>query len=351
MTSIAEQAFTGPELKAIEQIQKLLNVAAKAGTPEEAATFAAKAQELMNKFNLDAAVVEKNSGVADGRREDHRVRGGFYQYQRAIWKAVSDLHFCVYWTQEYLEEGNFPKRMSDGTIKRFMRMRKQKRHRLVGKIINTRASVMMSQYLEGAVERLTREYLIEKFTSQGLSKNLYSNFAMSFREGCADMLTDKVAERFRSRLAEAERERRKAAEKAKEEGRPVLTGTALTLLDVQEAEEQSNYDFIHGEGAWARREARQAKYAAERAEEIAEEEAAYTKWCAAHPEEAARRAEEERKREERNAKRRANYSPRGYRNYGGDNTDSHAFYAGRDAAKKIGLDPQAGASVVAGRLR
>ena len=61
--------MTPAGIKAIDLIQKLLNLAAKAGTPEEAASANAKAQELLTKHNLYAALVERESG-GSGRRED-----------------------------------------------------------------------------------------------------------------------------------------------------------------------------------------------------------------------------------------------------------------------------------------
>ncbi|MGO8918326.1 MAG: DUF2786 domain-containing protein [Stellaceae bacterium] len=63
------QALTPAEIKALDIIQKLLNLAAKAGTPEEAASANAKAQELLAKHKLDAALVERASG-GSGQRED-----------------------------------------------------------------------------------------------------------------------------------------------------------------------------------------------------------------------------------------------------------------------------------------
>ncbi len=91
-----------PNMDAIlDKIGKLLAHAAKAGTQEEAATFAAKAQELMDQHNLDTVALEKRSGVTSGKREDAAVTGGFYAYQRRLFKVVAELNFCLYFAENY----------------------------------------------------------------------------------------------------------------------------------------------------------------------------------------------------------------------------------------------------------
>ena len=104
-----------------------------------------------------------------------------------------------------------------------------------------------------------------------------------------------------------------------------------------ESERDKNMDFIYGEGYSAKRRADQAARAA--AARAAEEE--YTRWAAAHPEEA--RAEEEKRRKERAALEKK-WARRGRGARGGSSgkqTDHAAYWAGMDAGKTVGLDPQA----------
>lgn len=91
-------------------------------------------------------------------------------------------------------------------------------------------------------------------------------------------------------------------------------------------------DLIYGKG-WSARQ-REEKRLAAIAE--AEAEAAYAQWAAANPEEV--RKEEEKRRKESEAYW-ARRQSRGSRTTT-DNVDSSAYWAGYDAANKIGIDLQ-----------
>lgn len=86
-----------PEAEAVlDKVAKLLALADRAGTPEEAATAASKAQLLMEKHSLSATALEKRSGES-GKRMQEAVEGGFYRYQQDVWREVAKLNFCVHW--------------------------------------------------------------------------------------------------------------------------------------------------------------------------------------------------------------------------------------------------------------
>jgi hypothetical protein len=298
-----------PEIiKAIGKIEKLLNHSAKAGTPEESALFAAKASELLTLYNLDASTIEANGGGA-GRREDTVKHGGIYAWQRALWQTVAETNFCMYWTQEY----RTPRARGDGKIV------DSRRHRLVGKLVNVRSAIVIAEYLEGAIERITRDYLGSD------AKKLYSRSAHSFRDGATETMVGKLRRRYEERLAE---DRAKTAAAAKE---AAPARNALTLTSLIRSEYDANQDFLYGEGWSARNRAAVAKARAER--EQAERD--YIAWARNNPEEhaanlAAAAAEEA--AWERHSRRRK--APP-------DRTDYTAFSAGREKAKDIGLDRQA----------
>jgi len=324
----AEQMVDGVEQKTIETIQKLLNLAAKAGTPAEAEAAMGKAQELMVKHNLDQATVE---GGDKGRRLKDQVTGGFLEWNRWLWQHVADAHFCVYWSQKYRTEEKVPQTHRVGGIYVGMRMvhAMRRRHALVGRQVNVKLAIGMAQYLEGCIERALKERLQGDPNAQG--ENMKSKWAHDFRKGAAYRLMSKLQDRRDEMKAKEEQERRRAERAA----RGASTGTSLTISTLEQTEQDANMDFLYGEGWSAKRRAEREERAREREERIR----AQREWAAANPEEAARLAEEERKREERNAKRRT-----GRARYGGgskDRTDWSAYYAGQDAAESIGLDPQA----------
>lgn len=309
---------------AATKIAKLLALAEKAGTPEEAASATAKAQELMVKFNLESATIGK---ATDGKREDLKTDGGFYEFQRALWRNLAELNFCLYFLEQYKAEAvryvdiyTGAKSMSAGPDKERRRVTVWKfRHRLVGKVINTRATINMGNYLQGAIERILKE------TVQGMDpEDAMGHYGNSFRYGAAYAIIEKIRER-RAAYLKQERERQKKAAEAGGRG----DGTTLSLSVYIDQETDANNDFLYGEG-WSAERAREAQEAAERARIRAEE---YARWAAENPEEA--RKEEEEARKERRRRRGGGGRRRK------DNIDYGAFNRGMKAAASVSLDPQA----------
>lgn len=323
-----QEQLSPEQTKAIEQIQKLLNLAAKNPNQHEAAAATAKAQELLAKYNLDSATVEGNSDK-EGRREELKTDGGFYSFQRDLWRSVADLNFCLYWTQMYRSTASryVDKYTGAKSMKKTDTNERQKvdvlkyRHALVGRMVNTRTTVVMAEYLQQAIERVTTEYMRNNET------NIMSNWAASFRKGLAAGVIEKIEDERSAHLAK-ERKKKRDAERA---GHNASTGTSMVLSTYIDSETDANMDFVHGEGWSARQAARMAEAAREREERIA----AHTKWAAENPEEA-RAQEEERKKLAGKSRYRGGSSPK-------DNTDYSAYYAGKDQAKQISIHRQADA--------
>lgn len=312
---------TEPDTDILRKTQKLLDLAAKAGTPEEAAAATAKANEWMEKYNLTSAMLEKTAGK-DGKREQAAVTGGQYTWQRELWRSVAYLNFCLYWTQEYNavrtrreKATHYDRVYEKGSIIT------RKRHAIVGRVVNVAATKAMATYLEQTIARLLRERLTD---SQGnFSHGDYNgSFGTSFREGAADVIMNKLADRRRKVLAAEARAKKAASQKAS-------TGTDLSLTVYIDEETDANMDFIHGAGYSARK----ARQKMEDALAARQEQEAYTAWAKANPEEAKAEAEAARKRERRRGgwgsaprERQKNWS---------------AYNMGAEAAKSISLDKQA----------
>lgn len=333
-------------IRVMERIQKLLNLAAKNPNADEAAAAASKAQALLTQYNLDAALVERQTGGvgADGRREEAKTRGGFYHWQRELWEAVARLNFCLHWVQSYRVEGKFRVRTTSrqrdvgywddekretvyDAKARTTDAKWQRRHRVVGRIVNTRMTIATAQYLEEAIERLARDHI------RGDLRQLYSREANSFRYGAMEVIVEKVNARYRQMEKEAEAVRRAAERRAAAAG--ASTATTVALVDLRKSEVDANKDFLYGEG-WSA-EQRRAKEEAARQE--AEEEAEYAQWADANPEEA--RAKEEKRRK---AARRGGWG--GSRAYE-TKVDGGAYKRGREAAGSVSIDRQAGSAAAA----
>jgi hypothetical protein len=343
--------------KAIQRARKILDMASRppsdSDTPAqieakkaEAAVAAEKFQAVLLEYNLTQAMVEQAGGETDGRREEAKLKAGVYEWQRNLWEAVAELNFCLYFCMDVWRETEYMRKLWDGTKARRTRFTRGKEHRVIGRIVNTHATINLCTYIEAAIEQATREKLVEVVGSTdkvAITRMLFSRYAVSFREGAADDVIRRVNDQ-RAEVLREERELAKEAQKRADAAAAsgVSDSTALVLASFIQTEGDLNRDHARGKepGTTARERA-------ERAAARAAEEAAHTAWAAANPEEAAAKAKEEREENERYWRRRnANYR-------GGPapkERDNRAYRQGSDAGSKIGLDIQAGGRKTRGAL-
>lgn len=320
--------------KVAEKVEKLMRLAGSNPNEAEAASALAKAQELLAAYNLDMAVIEQISG-GSGKRTDEMVAGGMFRYQRELWRHISELNFCFYWTQKVLVKA--------GSYQAKRGRRWTHEHRLVGRVVNVVGTKNMSGYIEKTIERLCREML-----GSDRSMQYYSRDAVAFREGVADRVIEKILERRREMRDEEERKVAEAARKASAQG--TSTTTTLTLGKLKESEEAANYDFLYGEGAWAKKEAnrianekRWAEQRVARAKAQAEAEKAYSEWADANPEEAAKEAAKERAKERAQARRSGGRSRYRFRSTPAEmRRDSGSYHAGYRKGEEVSIEPQMG---------
>lgn len=301
------------------QIQKLSQLASRNPNEHEAASAMAKAQELLERYNLTLSEVQE-AQVGSGARQKAALEGGFHQYERDLWRDVAHLNFCVYWHERYWNSKG--ERNKYGEVRQWMY-----RHRVVGRRVNVAATQAMAGYLMEVATRLTREH------TQGLNtKYSLSNWANSYRRGIVARICRKLRER-RNEALRAEEERR--AQEARAADGSVSTSTALSLAVYVDREYDANLDFIYGEGTAARWAAERARQAA--IKRMSEEE--YTRWAAANPEEA-RKHQAEMRRQTRQANSKADTS----------NIDRSAFWSGYDAGAEVSIDQQVDVGRPAGRI-
>lgn len=316
----------------VRRVQKLLQLSAKNPNEEEAAAAMAKANELMAQYNLDAALIEKEQGRVDGKRENAAVEGGFYQYQRDLYEAVAKLNFCMYFTEEYKTE------RTKTIVRRGVRYAKgdrvyKKRHRVIGRQVNTATTKAMATYIEQTIERALRERLTN---SEGVAdfSQLFGSWGISYREGAVQRMMEKIEERYRKTVKEQDKKARDAARAAMA---GASTATALTISDVAKSEEIANYDFMNGDGAWAQK----LKDEADDALYWKKEYARRTKLAKDNPEAYAKEEAERRKR----------YRGGGYSGPKERKKDWSAYHAGYDTADKFSIDRQAGSRAPRGLLK
>lgn len=298
--------LTQEQLNVLPKIEKLLNLAAGAGTQAEAEAATAKATALLAQYNLDSAHLEDTASKQNAKREEARVEGGLYSFQRDLWRAVAELNFCYYWSQRFWNKET--KKMA-------------RRHALIGRVVNTRGTIAMATYLQNTIERLATQRIREE------GWLLSSAWAWSYRKGMAAAVIEKLQDQRRVVLTE-EAKKARAANKAEMAS---AAGTALTIASHTRSEHEANIDFIMKEEG----------YSAKKAAHDAAMEAAYTAWAKENPDEVFtkfRYVDAEGEEHRYHAAR----SGGGRRSSGidRDKTDWTAYRLGNSEGKKIGLDPQ-----------
>lgn len=311
----------------VTRLQKLMALAQdKRGNEHEASAAMAKVQELLAEYNLSLADIQTAPQEGDKRAKERHDKQAMYEYQRSLFRSVARAHYCVYWTGEtgsYNDSGRWAKRYY---------------HCLVGREANVIAAKLMFGYLNTTIERLSSELYPHP-------RNL-SRSALSWKEGCAYRLGERLSERQQeadaAQKAKAEAARQAATQQTSA-GQPC---TALVLLsDVRQSEADLNNDFRLGlepGTTTARRAANDARWNAEEAERVRQEEAEAASVAAMDPEAQARyfakKAKEEAEAEARAKKWQERYDRQWQKKWA--NKDMNAFWQGHDKGKDIGLDPQ-----------
>jgi hypothetical protein len=315
-----------PSESIVRKIQLLLNLGSRSeGNEAEAAAAMAKAQDLLAQYNLDLSTVQDTlvtGGTAAREAEAKRdyakgSRSALYQWQRNLVRAIAEANYCVYWhVKEYCGKP----------------VRLRNRHKVLGRVANTTAVLIMVDYLFDTIERrLPEEYAVAGRRSEAASL---------WREGCADRLVERIT---------AKAEAMRTADYATQ-GEAAYC-TAIQVADLAKKEEAGNYDAIHRAGAWARRLALRAELdaywsaATVAAREAEAQERLAAKLLAESPADRARREREEAKEAARSARYSERYWARADRQAerAEAKRDSAAYREGRRKGDAIGLDSQVGA--------
>lgn len=315
--------------KIVGKLKKLLALAKdQRGNENEASAAMAKVQSLLAEYNMSMQDLENHSNQS----ESHRIRDdikkfAMYSYQRELFSSVARSHYCLYWTGSSYSGKNG---------------RKSSYHIVVGREANAVAARLMFEYLNETINRLAGE--------QYSHKEINSRSAISWKQGCADRLKDRLAER-REAADKAQREKASSAQ-ATTYQHPAneKTANAVVLLEnVRSTEQDLNTDFISnlapGTTA-ARRAINEANYAklrqkqqneqAEQAERLKEKIAAMT-----DKEKAAffKKIKQDNDRAEASYKRREESYWRKH-DQKEARKDHYAYSKGHAAGEMIGLDDQ-----------
>jgi hypothetical protein len=343
--SITQAQQAPPSESIVRKIQLLLNLGSRSeGNEAEAAAAMARAQDLLAQYNLDLATVQDTlvvGGTAAREAEEKRdyarsKRSAMYKWQQKLVRTLAEANYCVYWVAEVSEQAYVaPSYRSskhgweDENGKVTVRV---KRHKVLGRLVNTTAVMIMVDYLLDTIERL-----LPYPNNERLSRD-----ANAWREGCADRLVERIR---------AKAEAMRTADYATQ-GEAAYC-TAIQVADLAKKEEAGNYDAQYGAGAWARKLAREAEAAANRpallakwALEAKENEAKEAAIIAAETSsQKAARLREEEAAARKNERWWRTCQARAEREAAREEAkrDSAAYREGRRKGDAIGLDSQVGA--------
>lgn len=319
---MSDVTFNSATEAVIEKVRKLLALAKNNDNEHQAEAATNKARELLEAYNLDLAVLNKESNDYVPR-DKQKAKGGLYKWQRDLWNMTATLNFCRYWYVKGTRKGSTYE------------------HELLGSKVNVLATRIMAQYLQDAVERVTREWM----TANRPGMSIFIKEAIAYREGVTERLVDRMW-RLRQDRIKAEDAKRKAEREANA-AQGIFTENALVISDVISTEEDLNTDHIWGyppgTSARNRKEREARREVAEReAEELLRKQA---EWDAANPEEAAARkakeeAEEERKNKEYWEKYKAKKRHTRRQTPEEERRSMRSFRSGYNKGDEISLDQQ-----------
>lgn len=208
-----------PEIAIVARARKLLNMSKDGGASENEREMAsARFQKLMMEHNISMATVEasSNTSTVSRRKKDKSTGYAAYEWQQGLMRYVAEVNFCVV-TTDYS----------------WKRRRYASGYTLVGREENVVSANILFDYLRTSVERLARAHV------GGNHLLLMSVAAMSFKQGCASRLRDRLMQRHKAAIAE---QRAKA-----EEARGSSSHALVPFMeDFAEAERCFNEDFRLG---------------------------------------------------------------------------------------------------------
>ena len=319
-----DHSFDAQTEAVIEKVRKLLALSKNNDNEHQAEAAANKARELLEAYNLDMAVIGRETN-SFAPRDKQILRGGLYKWQRDLWHMTAMLNFCRY---------SYYRGLGAGT---------SYEHELIGSKVNVISTTIMAQYLQDTIERMAQEWV----RGHRPGRSVFIKEAIAYREGMENRITMRMWAIREDRLREDKKKSEEEAARKKAAG--VYTRNALVLADVVSNEEDLNNDFIYGHppGTSARlRKAREdAREAASReADELLRRQ---NEWDEAHPAEAeARKAKERKEYDERMNKAYAKMKNKRHRKATPEEErrSLNSFRTGYNDGEHVSLEKQVGRS-------
>jgi hypothetical protein len=161
--------------EAQEKVRKLLRKSQGGSTPEESALFAAKAQEIMDKYNIETVAADLES---EAPRHDEPIQN--FDREPALEACQKDSMWTIYLTQVVAEANGckmYLRRQHTAGVKTF----------LIGRASDSATARYMIGLLANEVRRLNREHAL------GYSEK----YRRDFKYGVVDAIAVKLREQWK----------------------------------------------------------------------------------------------------------------------------------------------------------
>ena len=211
----------------LRKVRALMAKTVAAGcTEEEAASASAKVAEVLANYNMqmtDLEAAAPEGATVAKRSKTMNSRSAFYDFHVELMAAIAKANFCKHWID--IVPG--PAHGNKNKIVNY------KRHILLGREVNVISANLLYDYLiEATASNMPKEIL------EAGGGN--SRAAHSFRMGCCQRLTQRVAKQHDQVMAESVRA--KAEQAAATKHPSGAGGNALALVDVFGSEDDLNND-------------------------------------------------------------------------------------------------------------
>lgn len=222
--------MTELDIKIVERIQKLLNLARDGGATEGEANNAMEmAERLMLANNLSIAQVEMSGGAATEKRLKEQSKGrANYRWQRWLMSAIATANYCH--VLSIVEK----RRIRYGAERDYVTG-----YQIIGRASNVASTKVMYDYLLQTCARLRADY--------EMNPGRTSRDGALFVEGLAFRLAQRVEERHEEMLRKQRREAEEAKARAAHPA-AAPTGNALVVVmeDFAAKEADLNNDLRRG---------------------------------------------------------------------------------------------------------
>lgn len=171
----------------LKRIQALLAMSRGNANENEAAVAAAKAQELLAKYNLELADVEKRDVRGKVIEDGDLMTSSSNPWRRDLAYACARLYFCDYW---WTHKKFYSASRKTGYIR-------GDQHNFIGLPHNVVVAKEMFVYLVDTVERLAKESRRAGQKRGDPIDGTWNMYEHAFRHGCAMRLVGRIWQKYK----------------------------------------------------------------------------------------------------------------------------------------------------------